>query len=181
MLEHERSPFTEARRQAFTKVIESAVQLGVGAPTQGFGVDEHLLRAHLQDDHGVRADKHSGVRDVLQEAIELRPVSPLFDWIGPHQHPIQREQLLSCSVNRVVGIHDGLRIDTETLERCEHVSQLACPGERSRRIRRIPLCAPQESHPHGEDLLIRRAPRLTPKGAAGSIGRPRPSQRRCFS
>ena len=61
----------------------------------------------------MRADLRLGGGDFSQQRIERRARLPLMEWIDPHEHTIDRQQLLADLIGEFLVVHRSLRIDAD--------------------------------------------------------------------
>ena len=125
----------EPRRKRVAERAGRAVDVGVGAPAEMPGAVEDVLRAHLEDRVGMRADPRTARRDVAQHGVEHRTRPAVVERIDPHEHAVDREQLVAHLVGESLVEHGRLGVDAGPLQLLEH-GAIAIVVRRRRKARR---------------------------------------------
>jgi hypothetical protein len=107
LLEDQYSPPDEPGGKALDEFRHRAVDLGVGAPAQALGGEQHFLGAHPPDHLGMCRHPDAAAGDRAQQGIQLGAVRTVLHRIHPDQHPIQAQQLVLNCLQGVVEVHDG--------------------------------------------------------------------------
>ena len=86
---------TQHRGQLTRELVPGAIEARVGPEGKVAGAVEHVLRAHREDDLGVRAHEHAGGGHLAQDPVEhgavVRILGPYVVSGGWWQHELHRE------------------------------------------------------------------------------------------
>ena len=93
----------ETSGEPLSEVVERAIELDVGAPSQLARSVEHSLCSHPHDDVGVCGDEDTHVGDLAEELVQCGPVIGAGDRVDPHQREVRREQVAAYVVEHVLG------------------------------------------------------------------------------
>ena len=110
LFEHPGLAIAQPRRELDSKLGEAVEAKDVAAPSHFPGVDEHVLRAELDDDVGMGADEHPGRGDLAQERVKGVARLPVVDGIHPDEGAVEAEQLIAQLLRSSPVIDGGDRL-----------------------------------------------------------------------
>src|SRR5262245_28934217 len=100
----------------------------VAAPSNATRAIQNFLCTQLQNDVGVRADKHASGCDIAKHTIEDGPVPSAFNGIDPHQNAVNPHELLSNGLAKIVVIYRRLKVNPPGVEGREQICKPAILG-----------------------------------------------------
>ena len=113
LLDDARPGRLQATRELVAERIDSAIEVGIGAPAEMPRGVKDLLHPHLERHIGMRTDPHAAGRNIAQHRIEPEAVLAVGDRIDPDEHAIHLQQLLADLVDHIVIVDRRLRVDAK--------------------------------------------------------------------
>jgi hypothetical protein len=93
---------------------------------------QNLLGAQLLDDIRMSRNEPALCSDVAQKLVERSAVCAVLNRVHPHDYPVETEELVPYLVDGIVGVHDGLRIHAQLIERRKGIGQNLCATDQRR-------------------------------------------------
>src|SRR5262245_47576556 len=97
----------------------------VAAPPNVAREIQNFLCTQLQNDVGVRADKHASGCDIAKHRIENGSVPSSFNGIDPYQNAVNPNELFSNVLAKIIVIYRGLDMNPSGVEGPEQICKTA--------------------------------------------------------
>src|SRR5262245_58662957 len=97
----------------------------VASPPDVARAIQNFLCAQLQNDVGVRGDKHASGCDIAKHRIEDGSVPSAFNGIDPHQNAVNLHELFSNVCAKIIVIYRRLNVNLPGVEGSEQICKTA--------------------------------------------------------
>src|SRR5262249_25994023 len=111
-----------------SSLVSRAVEMCVAAPPNVARAIQNFLCTQLQNDVGVRADKHASGCDIAKHRIEDGSVPSTFNRIDPHQNTVNPHELFSNVCAKIIVIYRTLNVNPPGGEGPEQIGESAILG-----------------------------------------------------
>src|SRR5574338_1499975 len=119
LLEHARFSARKSVGQFAAHLVYAGIKLGIAAPSHIAGAIQDFLGAQREDYVGLRADEDAGCGDIAKHRIEDRSVESALDWIDPHEHGVDVQELAADLVAKIVVVHGRFGAQAPLLQSLE--------------------------------------------------------------